>query len=115
MGAKPSGLSHSPLPVCTAMTSAAGNPQKSAERPRTMARREASNSALRSPSGMAPLDREVSVFPETAFIVVQPSHAFGRFHPVAFDGLVDLRLQLPRQILLVVLHRGQRLHDGGAL
>src|ERR1041384_1996111 len=114
IGAKPRGLSHSPRPtkVCTETTSAMGSPQNRAERPRTSRRREASSAALRSPSGMAGLKGEVSVFAETAFIIVQPSHAFGRFHPVPFYGVVDLRLQLPGQILFIILHRGQGLHNG---
>src|SRR5438045_8347502 len=102
-GAKPSGFSHSPRPiaVCTETTRAMGSPQNSADSPRTKRRSEASSSVLRSGSGMTSLKREVSVFPKTALIVVQPSHAFGGFHPIAFDGVVNLRLQLPRQILFV--------------
>src|SRR5688572_28101043 len=115
MGPKPSGLSQSPLPVCTAMTRAAGRPQNSADRPRTSRRNEDRSATLRSVSGMAALEGEVSVFAETAFIIVQPSHALGWFHSVALDCVVNLRFQLPRQILLIILHCRQRLHDRVAL
>src|SRR6185436_19073249 len=113
MGANPSGFNHSPWPnaVWNDAISATGNPQNSADNPRTRPRSEVSSRTLRSASGMAALEGEVSVFAETAFIIVQPSHAFGRFHPVALDRIVNLRLQLARQILLVILHRSQRLHN----
>src|SRR5689334_19371349 len=114
MGAKPSGLSQSPLAVCTEMTSAAGSAQNKADSPRTSRRNEDSSAALRSISGMVTSDGEVSVVPETAFILVQPSHPFRGYHPIAFDRVIDLRFYLPRQIALVILHRGQRLHNGGA-
>src|SRR5688572_27346684 len=94
-GRNPSGLSHSPRPiaVCTETTSAIGSPQKSADKPRTRRLSESSSTALRSGSGMGALESEVSVVPETALIVVQPSHALGRLHSVTLDRLVDLRLQ----------------------
>src|ERR1041385_3620648 len=111
MGTKPSGLSQSPLPVCTAMTSAIGKPQNSAESPRTSLRSEDRSTTLRSASGMAALEGEVSVFAEAALIIVQPSHTLGGFHAITFDRVVNLRLELPRQIFLIVLHSGERLHD----
>src|SRR5436190_18659053 len=115
MGTKPRGFSQSPRPVWAAMSNAAGSPQKSVDKPRTRPRSEDSSAALRSSSGMPSLEGEVSVVPETAFILVQPSHTFAWFHPVTFDRDVDLRFQLPCQILFVVLHGGQRLHNRGAL
>src|SRR5215213_6706311 len=115
IGANPRGFSQSPRPVWAAMSRAAGRPQKSADKPRTRPRSEDSSAALRSSSGMPSLEGEISVVPETAFILVQPSHTFARFHSVAFDRVIDLRFQLPGQILFVILHGGQRLHDRGAL
>ena len=57
---------------------------------------------------------QISISLQPAFIIIQQAHGFGRFHAVGFDGFVHLRLHLALEFVLVVLHVGERLHDGRA-
>ena len=72
-------------------------------------------------SGMLQVDRamqletQISVFLQPALVIVQQAHGFGGLHAVGLDGLVNLRLHLPLQFVLVVLDRGQALDDRAAL
>src|ERR1035441_2083177 len=117
----PNALSESALAVRKQTTSAIGRPQNKADRPRTRRPSDRNSSALGAGSGMAQLDRamqlkaQVGVLLQTALVIIEEPHGFGGFHPVGLDGLVDLRLHLPLQFILVVLDRGQALDDGAAL
>src|ERR1035441_9257567 len=117
----PNDLSESALAVRKQTTRAIGSPQNKADSPRTSRPSDRNNSALGAGSGMAQLDRamqlkaQVGVLLQTAVEIIEKPHGFGGFHPVGLDGLVDLRLHLPLQFILVVLDRGQALDDGAAL
>src|SRR5215212_3198558 len=103
-------LSQSLFALCTQMTSAMGNPQNSAERPRASWPRELSSSGW-GPGTPRASDGEVGVFLESTLIVVKQAHRFRGLEFVGFDGLVHLRLHLPLQFVFVVLHVRERLDD----
>src|ERR1022692_5050895 len=117
----PNALSESALAVRKQTTSAIGRPQNKADRPRTRRPSDRNSSALGAGSGMAQLARamqletQVGVLLQPALVIIQEPHGFGGFHAVGFDGLVDLPLHLPLQLVLVVLDRGEGVYDGGVV
>src|ERR1035441_3010742 len=115
----PNALSESALAVRKHTTSAIGSPQNKADSPRTSRPSDRKSSALGAGSGMAQLARamqletQVGVLLQTALVIIEEPHGFGGFHPVGLDGLVDLRLHLPLQLILVVLDRRPGSPSGG--
>src|ERR1022692_4669148 len=120
-GTMPKDFSESALAVWKHTISVMGSPQNRAESPRTSRPSDRSSSVLGVESGMPQLDRDmqleaqVGVLLQPALVIIEEAHGFGGFHAVGFDGLVDLPLHLPLQLILVILDRGEALDDGAAL
>src|ERR1044071_10500774 len=109
------GRNQSPLADWTHTTRAMGKPQNKAESPRSRRPSALSNSALGAESGMrACSDVEVGIFPKTTLIIIKEAHGLGGLHAIGLYGLFHLGFHLPLQLVLVVLHRGERLADGCA-
>src|ERR1035441_2149160 len=98
-----------------------GSPQNKAESPRTSRPSDRNSSALGAGSGIREFDwarqleAQVGVFLQPALVIVEEAHGFGGFHAVGLDGLVNLSLHLPLQLVLVVLDGSEALDDGVAL
>src|ERR1039457_4155346 len=119
-GRMPNDFRESALAVWKQTISVMGRPQNRAESPRTSRPSERNSAGLGAESGMPQLDRDmqleaqVGVLLQPALVIIEEAHGFGGFHAVGFDGLVDLPLHLPLQLILVILDRGEALDDGAA-
>src|ERR1039458_10389413 len=117
----PNVFSDSALAVWKHTISVIGSPQNSADNPRTSRPSDRNSSALGAGSGMFQIDRtrqletQISIFFQPALVIVQQAHGFGGLHAIGFDGLVNLRLHLALELVLVVLDRCQALDDRAAL